>query len=144
MVVCTGLPRITPAKPISRISRATVERAIGKPSRIICRAQNLVGLPQLTDLALQRLYLVGNLGRDARALAAVDLASSPTHAVSAERSRSSPQSTLLPPSGMKNRARDRSPSARSRTSGTNLFVVLLIQAPPSQELEPPANPARFT
>jgi hypothetical protein len=24
-----------------------------------------------------------------------------------------------------------------------LFVVLLIQAPPSQELEPPANPARF-
>jgi hypothetical protein len=25
-----------------------------------------------------------------------------------------------------------------------LFVVLLIQAPPSQELEPPANPARFT
>ncbi len=28
-------------------------------------------------------------------------------------------------------------------SGANLFVVLLIQAPPSRELEPPANPARF-
>ena len=37
IVVRTGLPRITPAKPISRISRATVQRAIGKPSRIICR-----------------------------------------------------------------------------------------------------------
>ncbi|KTT67955.1 hypothetical protein NS319_16190 [Sphingomonas sanguinis] len=24
-----------------------------------------------------------------------------------------------------------------------MFVVLLIQAPPSQELEPPANPGRF-
>jgi len=34
--------------------------------------------------------------------------------------------------------------ARSRTSGANLFVVLLIQAPPSQELKPPANPERFT
>ena len=33
--------------------------------------------------------------------------------------------------------------ARSRISGANLFVVLLIQDPPSQELEPPANPARF-
>ena len=31
------LPRITPAKPISRISRATVQRATGTPSRIICR-----------------------------------------------------------------------------------------------------------
>ncbi len=34
-------------------------------------------------------------------------------------------------------------TARSRTSGENLFVVLLIVAPLSQELEPPANPARF-
>jgi hypothetical protein len=25
-----------------------------------------------------------------------------------------------------------------------LFVVLLVIAPPSQELEPPTNPARFT
>lgn len=31
-----------------------------------------------------------------------------------------------------------------RTSGENLFVVLLMMAPPSQELEPPANPGRFT
>src|SRR5690606_18674618 len=30
-----------------------------------------------------------------------------------------------------------------RTSGENLFVVLLMMAPPSQELEPPANPGRF-
>jgi hypothetical protein len=30
-----------------------------------------------------------------------------------------------------------------RTSGENLFVVLLVMAPPSQELEPPANPGRF-
>src|SRR3954447_2976844 len=29
------------------------------------------------------------------------------------------------------------------TSGENLFVVLLMMAPPSQELEPPANPGRF-
>ena len=34
-------------------------------------------------------------------------------------------------------------TARSRTSGAYLFVVLLIMTPPSQELEPPANPARF-
>ncbi|MEG3147847.1 hypothetical protein U1839_24625, partial [Sphingomonas sp. RT2P30] len=34
-------------------------------------------------------------------------------------------------------------TARSRTSGANLFVVLLVMAPPSQELEPPTNPARF-
>lgn len=33
--------------------------------------------------------------------------------------------------------------ARSRTSGENLFVVLLIMAPLSQKLEPPANPVRF-
>src|SRR5271156_6437107 len=35
-------------------------------------------------------------------------------------------------------------TARLRTSGENLFVVLLMAAPPSQELEPPANPGRFT
>jgi len=28
--------------------------------------------------------------------------------------------------------------------GAKLFVDLLVMAPPSQELEPPANPARFT
>jgi hypothetical protein len=33
--------------------------------------------------------------------------------------------------------------ARSRTSGENLFVVLLMMAPPPQELSPPANPGRF-
>ena len=37
MVVRTDLPRITPAKPISRINRATVQRATGTPSLIICR-----------------------------------------------------------------------------------------------------------
>ena len=35
-------------------------------------------------------------------------------------------------------------TARARISGENLFVVLLVMAPPSQELEPPTNPARFT
>src|SRR5690606_29552944 len=34
-------------------------------------------------------------------------------------------------------------TARSRTSGAYLFVVLLIVAPSSQELGPPANPGRF-
>jgi hypothetical protein len=34
-------------------------------------------------------------------------------------------------------------TARWRTSGENLFVVLPVMAPPSQELEPPANPGRF-
>jgi hypothetical protein len=34
--------------------------------------------------------------------------------------------------------------ARWRTSGENLFVVLLISAPLSQKLEPPANPVRFS
>jgi hypothetical protein len=33
----TGLPRITPCKPSSRISRSTVHRAMSKPSRCICR-----------------------------------------------------------------------------------------------------------
>src|SRR5690606_40721231 len=34
-------------------------------------------------------------------------------------------------------------TARSRTSGENLFVVLLIEDPSSQELGPPAIPGRF-
>jgi hypothetical protein len=34
-------------------------------------------------------------------------------------------------------------TARSRTSGENLFVVLLMMLHPTQELEPPADPARF-
>ena len=37
MVVRTGLPRITPCKPRSRMSRSTVHRATPKPSRFICR-----------------------------------------------------------------------------------------------------------
>ncbi|MEP4445057.1 MAG: hypothetical protein ABJ059_16665, partial [Hyphomicrobiales bacterium] len=35
-------------------------------------------------------------------------------------------------------------TARSRTSAENLFVVLLMVLHPTQELEPPANPGRFT
>jgi len=34
-------------------------------------------------------------------------------------------------------------TARSRTSGENLFVVLLMMLHSTQKLEPPANPARF-
>jgi hypothetical protein len=34
-------------------------------------------------------------------------------------------------------------TARARTSGENLFVVLLVMGPPSQESEPPINPDRF-
>ncbi len=34
-------------------------------------------------------------------------------------------------------------TARSRTSGEYLFVVLLMMLHPTQVLEPPANPARF-
>src|SRR5690606_11152033 len=34
-------------------------------------------------------------------------------------------------------------TARSRTSGENLFVVLLMMLHPTQELEPPENPVRF-
>lgn len=50
-----------------------------------------------------------------------------------------------PPSATDARWRDPEPSetARARTSGENLFVVLLVMAPSSQELEPPANPGRF-
>ena len=36
-VVFTGLPRMTPCKPISRIRRATVQRAMSNPSRFIWR-----------------------------------------------------------------------------------------------------------
>lgn len=36
-VVRTDLPRMTPYRPISRISRSTVQRATAKPSRTICR-----------------------------------------------------------------------------------------------------------
>ncbi|MFU7527659.1 hypothetical protein, partial [Qipengyuania sp. ASV99] len=32
----------------------------------------------------------------------------------------------------------------ARTSGENLFVVLLIRTPSTQELEPPTIPGRFT
>jgi hypothetical protein len=35
-------------------------------------------------------------------------------------------------------------TARSRTSGETLFLVLLMMLHPTQKLEPPANPARFT
>ena len=43
------------------------------------------------------------------------------------------------------RRRSYRPHARpaSSTAAANLFVVLLVMAPSSQELEPPANPARF-
>ncbi|MBV2150163.1 hypothetical protein KRZ98_18165, partial [Sphingobium sp. AS12] len=34
-------------------------------------------------------------------------------------------------------------TARSRTSGENLLVVLLITDAPSHKLEPPGNPGRF-
>jgi len=34
-------------------------------------------------------------------------------------------------------------TARPRTSGENLFVVLIIVLHPAQELEPPENPERF-
>jgi hypothetical protein len=33
---------------------------------------------------------------------------------------------------------------QERTSGENLLLVCLLMAPSSQELEPPANPERFT
>jgi hypothetical protein len=35
-------------------------------------------------------------------------------------------------------------TARSRTSGENRFDVFFVMAPPSQAVEPPANPARFS
>ncbi|WP_205963935.1 hypothetical protein, partial [Pseudoruegeria sp. SK021] len=35
-------------------------------------------------------------------------------------------------------------TARSRTSGEYLFVVLFMMLHPTHELEPPANLARFT
>jgi hypothetical protein len=35
-------------------------------------------------------------------------------------------------------------TARVRTSGENLLLVCLLMAPPSQELEPPANPGQFS
>jgi hypothetical protein len=34
-------------------------------------------------------------------------------------------------------------TARSRPSGENLFVVLLMMLHPTQKLEPPANPVRL-
>jgi hypothetical protein len=34
-------------------------------------------------------------------------------------------------------------TARSRTSGENRFDVFFVRAPPSQAVQPPANPARF-
>ena len=34
-------------------------------------------------------------------------------------------------------------TARSRTSGVYLFVLLFMMLHPAHELEPPANPARF-
>ncbi|MDD2795911.1 hypothetical protein, partial [Acidocella sp.] len=34
-------------------------------------------------------------------------------------------------------------TARSRTSGENLLLVLFVMTPSSQELEPPANAGRF-
>ncbi|XQZ47624.1 hypothetical protein E2977_00215 (plasmid) [Paracoccus yeei] len=51
--------------------------------------------------------------------------------------------TLLPGATVNEVARRTNRTARSRTSGENLFVVLLMMLHLTQELEPPANPARF-
>ena len=72
--------------------------------------------------------------------------SSPTRSVCAPSNRSSRQWKPSLPSERDDPPRDPAPCvpARWRTSGANLFVVLLISAPLTQKLEPPADPARFT
>ena len=55
--------------------RSSPERAVELRLRKICRrlAQDLVGLPQLADLAFERLHLVSDFSWNARPLAAADL-----------------------------------------------------------------------
>ena len=109
-------------------------------------AQDLVGLEQGADLALQGLQLLGQLAWDAGAVAAVDLGpSSSTRSASAAHSRSWSKSTGSPTIGIRAGPDCPEPAApRSRTSAENLLVVLLMMLHPSQKLEPPANPARFS
>ena len=70
-----------------------------------------------------------------------------THLLIAEiQSFSSVLSRKQPPNARRVRPRDPQPSAPhwAQTSEENLFLVLLIMAPLSQELEPPPNPVRFS
>jgi len=107
--------------------------------------QDLVRLPQLADLALQRPDALAILGRRARPLAPVALG--PPHPL--------PQRLGRAPDFGRDRA-DRGPlrgvvapwsstirTARCRTSGENRFDVFFVIAPSSQRLGPPANPGRF-
>lgn len=98
-------------------------------------------MPQLAVLALKGLQLRRHIRRHAGPLAGIDLgllqpliqpifAAIDTIACQREGYSASWSSTIR--------------TARARTSGENLFVVLLVMAPSSQELRPPAKPGRFS
>src|SRR5690606_4005984 len=109
-------------------------------------AENLVRLAQFAILPFKGLHLLGHLGRDAGALAAVDfglldpVVQRLRGAADLRRNRHD----RLPARRVLTSLSRTSRTARSRTSGENLFVVLLMMLHPTQELEPPANPARFS
>ena len=102
-------------------------------------AQDLVRPAQLAVLSLQRLHPLDQFGRTARALAAVDLGLlDPV----IERMRRATDLRAIDTMACQREpcwpsVSSTSRTARSRTSGENLFVVLLMMLHPTQELEPP-------
>ena len=110
-----------------------------------CLPQDLVGLLQLPVLAFQRLQLLGHLGGDAAAIPAINLGFLDPLVQCLRRAtdlRGNRQdrrpAALMLPGIVQNQA-----NRAFRTSGEYLLVVLLRMLHPTQELEPPTNPARF-
>src|SRR6202789_3947232 len=108
--------------------------------------QDLVGLTELAVLSLQGLELGGHVRGQAKLAPAVSLG--PANPLM-QRLRSATdlarnRDQRCPTRRMFMLVIQTIRTARARTSGENLFVVLLVMAPPSLELEPPANQGRFT
>ena len=108
-------------------------------------AQDLVGLSQFAVLAFQRLQLVRYLDQNPSPLTAVDLG-----LLQPLLQRLGRAADLLrngnhrcPPRRVIALVIQHHPYRSLADFRRNLFVVLLILAPPSQELEPPALPGAF-
>src|SRR3984885_2708056 len=108
-------------------------------------AQDLVGLPKLAVLAFQSLQLCrhirGNTG--AHTTVALGLLHPLMQRLRRAADLGGDRRDRRPARGMLAFVIQNHSHRAARTSEENLLVVLLVMAPPSQELEPPINPERF-
>jgi len=111
-----------------------------------CLAQNLVGLTKFAVLPRSRAFILSDtsLGRPAR----LPLSISNFFTYSLSGCAEQPilvaaEDTVGHRDGCSTSCSATTRTAPTRTSGANLFVVLLVVAPTSHELEAPANPVRF-